>query len=65
MEFKNWILDRLFGVVLEEESGEEAQAEDSVKQEDVLGSAKQPVQEEEPEQEAPRRRDSLDRKSVV
>lgn len=59
MEFKNWILDRLFGVVLEEESGEEAQAEDSVKQEDVLGSAKQPVQEEEPEQEAPRRRDSL------
>ena len=46
MEFKNWILDRLFGVVLEEESGEEAQAEDSVKQEEVLGAAKQPVQEE-------------------
>ncbi len=52
MEFKNWILDRLFGVVLDENDGEEEQ-EKTVQmeysaQKGQLGEEEQLVQEEQP-----------------
>ncbi len=44
MEFKNWILDRLFGVALDENEGEEAREE--TLQEECIESEEQPAQEE-------------------
>lgn len=59
MEFKNWILDRLFGVTFEEENEEETQVTDQTGQEETIEQTERPVQGDAPEQEVPRRQDSL------